>query len=197
MLDSGASKTFVNSWQGLQLTRHSDKVIITAGGTKLHATNTTFLPIHALSKGAREAIVVPEMSQTALMSVSTLANNEYTTVFLRGQQGVDVVYAKDVIISSMAPPALQGWWDSRGLWMVLIMDATPTSPGIEVAETTMGVYGLPSTKKLWDFYITYCGTAWQPHHISRHDTHKYLMTLPWLGQRSTWSTQGKLFGQQR
>jgi hypothetical protein len=82
MLDSGASKMFVNSQRGLKLTGPSDKVVVTAGGTKLHATNTGLLSTLALSKGAREAIVVPGMSQTALMSVATLANNGYMTVFL-------------------------------------------------------------------------------------------------------------------
>ena len=37
MLDSGASKTFVNSRRGLQLTGHSDKVVTTASGMKHRA----------------------------------------------------------------------------------------------------------------------------------------------------------------
>ena len=40
-------------WQGL---------CITANGSKLPASNTALLPIRALSKGAREAIVVPGMT---------------------------------------------------------------------------------------------------------------------------------------
>ncbi len=68
ILDYGASKMFVSSRQGLQLTGPYDKVVVTAGGTKLHATNTAFLSTCALSKGTREAIVVPGMSQPALMS---------------------------------------------------------------------------------------------------------------------------------
>ncbi len=107
MLDSGASKTFVESRQGLQLTGRSDKVIVATSGTKLQAAHTGLLPARALSKGAREAIDVPGMSQPALMSVSTLANNGYTTVFLPGNDGVDVFRANDVVISSTAPPALQ------------------------------------------------------------------------------------------
>ena len=111
MLDSGNSKTFVNSRRGLQLTGRSDKVVVNAGGTKLQATNTGLLSTHALSKGAREAIVVPGISQPALMSVSMLANNGYTTVFSPGNDGVDVFHANEVIISLTAPPALQGWRD--------------------------------------------------------------------------------------
>ncbi len=81
-------------------------MVITAGGTKLHATNTGLLSTRVLSKGAREAIVVPGMRQGALMSVATLANNGYTTVFLPGRQGMNVFHPNDVTISSTAPPAL-------------------------------------------------------------------------------------------
>ena len=152
MLDSGASKTFVNSGEGLHLTGLSDKVDITAGGTKLKATNTGLLSTRALSKGAREAIIVPGMSQPALMSVSTLANNGYTTVFLPGNDGVNVFRANDVVISSTEPPALQGWQDKRGLWMVpIIDDTTQLTPGLDVAETAMNVYELPSTKEVVRF----------------------------------------------
>jgi hypothetical protein len=80
------------------------------------------------------------MSQPALMSVSTLADNGYTTVFL--PKGVDVYGADDVTISSTAPPALQGWRNGRGLWMVPIAD---------IAETATSVYDLPSTKEVVRF----------------------------------------------
>jgi hypothetical protein len=63
MLDFGASKTFVNSGQGMQLTGPSNKIVVTVNGTELPASNTALLPTYALSKGAREAIVVPGMSQ--------------------------------------------------------------------------------------------------------------------------------------
>ncbi len=140
MLDSGASKMFINSQRGLHLTGLSDKIIITTSSTKLQATHTGLLSTRALSKGAREAIVVPGMSQPALMSVSTLADNGYTTVFL--PKGVDVYRADDVAISSMAPPALQGWQDGRGHWMVPIAD---------VAEMATSAYDLPSTKEVVRF----------------------------------------------
>ena len=207
MLDSGASKTFVNSRRGLHLTGRSDKVVVTAGGTKLQATNTALLSTRALSKGAREAIVVPGMSQPALMSVSTLADNGYTTVFL--PDGVDVYRANNVAVSSMAPPALQGWRDGRGLWMVPIVDDTPISPGLDVAETATSVYELPSTKEVVRFLHAALGhpvmatllTAAQhgnlvtfpgmtPQNISRHfpesdETQKGHMKQTKQGVRST------------
>ena len=41
------------------------------------------------------------------MSVSTLANNGYTTIFLPGNDGVDVFCANDVVITLTAPPVLE------------------------------------------------------------------------------------------
>jgi hypothetical protein len=161
MLDSGASKTFVESRWGLQLTGCSNKVVVTTSGTKLQATHTGLLPTRALSKGAREAIVVPGMSQPALMSVSTLANNGYTMVFLPGNDGVDVFRANDVVISLTAPPALQGWRDRTGLWMVPVINDNPITPGLDVAETAMGMYGLPSTKEVARFLHAALGNPTQ------------------------------------
>jgi len=115
MLDSGASKTFVNSRRGMQLTGLSNKIVVTADGTEHPASHTVLLPTRALSKGACKALVIPGMQQTALMSVGTLANNSYTTVFLPGRQGVKIYHANDVSISPIAPPSLQGWHDDRGL----------------------------------------------------------------------------------
>ena len=209
MLDSGASKTFVNSRRGIHLTGRSEKVVLTAGGTKLHATNTGLLSTTALSKGAREAIVVPGMSQPALMSVSTLADNGYTTVFLPGQEGVNVFNANDVDISSTAPPALQGWRDSRGVWMVPITDDKQSNIDPNVTDTAMGVYELPSTKEVVRYLHAALGSPTQatlltaaqhgnlvtfpgltPHNISRHfpesdETQKGHMKQTKQGVRST------------
>jgi hypothetical protein len=115
MLDPCASKTFVNSSGGVQRTGLSDKVVATADDTEHPASHTVLLPTKALSKGAREAIVVPGMQQKALLSVGTLADNGYTTVFLPGQQGVKIYGANNINISPNTPPSLQGWRDERGL----------------------------------------------------------------------------------
>ena len=109
------------------------------------------LPISALSKGAREAIVVPGMKQKALLSVGTLADNNYTTVFLPGRQGVDIYHANDVNISPAKSPVLQGWRDCRGLWMVPLDDNKSVSQELDVAKTAMNVYELPSTKEVVRF----------------------------------------------
>jgi len=158
ILDSGASKTFVNSRRGMQLTGPSNKIVVTANGTELPVSNTALLPTHTLSKGAREAIVVPGMSQRALMSVATLANNGYTTFVLPKQEGVNVFHANDIDISSTALPAFQGWRDNRGLWMVSVTSETTISQNIDVAETAMSVYNLPNTKEVVRFLHAALGT---------------------------------------
>ncbi|KAL7476597.1 hypothetical protein ACHAW6_002954 [Cyclotella cf. meneghiniana] len=133
MLDSGASKTFVNSRRGLQLTGTSNKVVVTANGTELPASNTALLNTTALSKGAREAIVVPGMQQKALMSVATLADNGYTVIFSPEQQGVAIYRGNDVSISLNSKPVLKGWRDERGLWIVPITDSPDFSKNVKAA----------------------------------------------------------------
>jgi hypothetical protein len=98
MLDSGAYKSFVNSRLGMKLTGTSAKVVVTASGNELPASHTALLPARALSKGAREALVVPRMTQKALMSVASLADNGYTTIFLPGHEGVSIFDLKDVLL---------------------------------------------------------------------------------------------------
>jgi hypothetical protein len=55
----------------MQLTGPSNKIVVAANGGKLTASNTALHQTRTLSKGAREAIVVPGMKQRALMSVAT------------------------------------------------------------------------------------------------------------------------------
>ena len=70
MLDSGATSNFIQSADGLELTSQSSKTVSTANGHVMKATMTALLPLRQLKAGAREAIVIPEMSTKALMSSS-------------------------------------------------------------------------------------------------------------------------------
>jgi len=74
MLDSGATSNFVQSADGFELTGPSSKSVSTANGHIMKATHRARLPLTQLNEGAREAIVVPEMSTQALMSVRQLAD---------------------------------------------------------------------------------------------------------------------------
>jgi hypothetical protein len=133
------------------------KLLSPPTGNKLPASNTALLPARAISKGAREAVVVPGMRLRALMSVAMLANNGYTTVFLPGQQGVNVFNVNNVNISSIAPPTLHGWRDNRGLWMVTLADEPQISPSMDVADTAMSMYGIPCTKEVVRFLYAALG----------------------------------------
>ena len=81
LLDSAATSTFVQSEQGLTITGKSHKVVVAADGGFMPASSTGLLDLNKLRPGAREAIVVPGLKTKALMSVSPLANNGYTTIF--------------------------------------------------------------------------------------------------------------------
>jgi hypothetical protein len=113
------------------------------------------------------------------MSVSTLANNGYTTVFLPGNDGLDVFRANDVVIFLTAPPALQGWRDGNGLWMVPVVDDNPITPGLNVAETAMGVYELPSTREVVRFLHAALGHLTQATLLTPAQ-HGNLVTFPGL-----------------
>ena len=100
---------------------------------------------------------------------------------------MNIFHANDVAISSTALPALHGWWDSSGLWMVPITDKLHSKPDPNITNAAMGVYELPSTKEVVRYLhaslgyptqamlltaaqhgnlITFPGLT--PHNISRH-----------------------------
>ncbi|KAL7474113.1 hypothetical protein ACHAW6_000106, partial [Cyclotella cf. meneghiniana] len=106
----------------MQLTKTSNKVVVTANGTMLQASNIALLNTASLSKGAWEAIDVPGMQQKAFLSVATLADYGYTVIFSPGQQGIAIYQENDMNISLNAEPVLQGWRDKTRLWIVPITD---------------------------------------------------------------------------
>ena len=150
MIDSGASRNFVKSARGMELTGLSDKQVMAANGGSLSATHTALLPTCALSKGARESYVVPGV-QESLVSVPVFSSNGYTTVFLPGNRGVKVYKQDDLSMVEKSPPVLQGWRDARGLFMVPIADKATISKSLDVHKSANSVYELPSTKEVVRF----------------------------------------------
>eukprot|EP00804_Cyclotella_cryptica_P030118 CCRYP_009530-RA/>CCRYP_009530-RA protein AED:0.27 eAED:0.27 QI:0/0/0/1/0/0/5/0/696 len=149
MLDSGASKTFVNTHNGMELTGVSDKVIVTADGTEVPATNTALIPLPALSKGARQAIVVPGLKQKALLSVGTPLTMGIPQYSYLGNKA-------SIFIRTLTSPSRRpGPHSSKGAettedfgWSQWV---TRKIPGLDVAETALNVYELPSTKEVVRF----------------------------------------------
>ncbi len=137
MLDSGATSNFIQSADGLELAGPSSKTVSTANKHVMKATMTALLPLGQLNAGAREAIVIPEMSTKALMSVKQLAGQGYTTIFHPYLQGVTIHDNDGFKLVASKLPLLQGWRDTGGLWTVPIVE-----------ETAMNIYELPSMKEV-------------------------------------------------
>ena len=151
MLDSGATSNFIKSATGMKLTGPSSKVVSTANGQVMKATMTAILPLTQLKGGAREAVVLPEMSTKALMSVKQLADQGYTTIFHPHSQGASVHDNDGFKLVTSKQPLLQGWRDERGLWTVPLVDEAAISEELNIGEAAMNVYELPTTKEVIRF----------------------------------------------
>ena len=151
LLDSGATSSFVQSEQDVQLTGKSDKMVRAADGGLMPARSTGLLALTKLRKGAREALVVPGLKPKALLSVSPLANNGYTTIFHPHKQGVTVHDADSFSLTLKSPPVLQGCRNEAGLWTVPITDEATISHSLHIDEAALSVYDLPSTKEVVRF----------------------------------------------
>ena len=149
MLDSGSSSTFIQNANGLERTGPSNIVVSTANGSTLTTSGQVSLPLSNLSQGARTAHVLPGLKPKALMSVRVLADNGYTVIFHPHQQGVTV--HDDIKLTSSRPAVLQGWRDASGMWTVPIVDEADVTPSLNVDESAMSVYELPSTKEVVRF----------------------------------------------
>jgi hypothetical protein len=140
MLDSGAMINLIQSSDGFELTGPSSKSVSTANGHIMKAMHTALLPLTQLNVGAREAIVIPEMSTQALMSIRQLADQGYTTVFHPYLQGATVHDNDSFKLVTNKSQLLQGWRDNGGLWTVPL-----------AGEKALNVYELPSTKEVIRF----------------------------------------------
>ena len=122
-----------------------------ADGGLMPASSTGLLALTKLRQGAREALVVPGLKPKALMSVSPLANNGYTTIFHPHDEGVTVHDTGSFNLTLNSPPVLQGCRNGAGLWTVPLVDDTTISQSLNVEETALSVYDLPSTKEVVRF----------------------------------------------
>eukprot|EP00804_Cyclotella_cryptica_P017719 CCRYP_001156-RA/>CCRYP_001156-RA protein AED:0.37 eAED:0.37 QI:0/0/0/1/0/0/2/0/305 len=142
LLDSGATSSFVQSAQDVQLTGTSNKLVRAADGGLMPARSTGLLALTKLHEGAREALVVPGLKPKALMCVSPLANNGYTTIFHPYQQGVTVHDADSFDLTLTSPPVLQGCRNTAGLWTVPLTDEATISHSLNVDEAALSVVRL-------------------------------------------------------
>jgi hypothetical protein len=108
-------------------------------------SHRTKLPYSTLSNKAREAHVLPAIAHHSLLSISTLANKGYTTIFHAGAGGAEAYKANDISFYTKSAPVLQGCRKGQGLWTVT------TSGNITKGDTINNVYGLPSMAKAIHF----------------------------------------------
>jgi len=148
MLDSGASRHFVKTTSGLTRTGSSIHPVVIADGSIIHTTDEVQLPLHQLRDGARQTFVLPNLRKQALMSVKSLADNGYTTIFHPFDQGVTVHDNDDFKLTLSKPAILQGWQDAGGLSTVPLV-SEPKS--LEAAKSAMTVYELPSNQEVVRF----------------------------------------------
>eukprot|EP00804_Cyclotella_cryptica_P025968 CCRYP_002793-RD/>CCRYP_002793-RD protein AED:0.25 eAED:0.25 QI:0/-1/0/1/-1/1/1/0/824 len=107
------------------------------------ASATGLLKLSKLRRGAHEATVVPGLKTKALMSVSPLANNGYTTIFHPYRNGVTVHDNDSFILTLKSPPVLQGCRNEAGLWTVPLSKDAHSDNNHPSKEVAMNAYDLP------------------------------------------------------
>ena len=91
-------------------------------GRAAKASEQALLPMKQLREGARKGDILPALSENTLVSVGTLANNDYATIFWQGAKGVEVYDMREVDIKIDGEPAVRGWQDQQGLWRIPMCD---------------------------------------------------------------------------
>ena len=114
-----------------------NKEVYLLDDTKLQASYWTELPFKQLSDKGREADILPGLT-TPLISVNTLANEGYTSIFHPVEDGVTIHEPGVVTIATTAQPILQGCkTNGEKLWTVPVDEPTTT-------EQAHHAYDLPS-----------------------------------------------------
>jgi hypothetical protein len=119
VIDSGAMSNFVPEEMNLPRMGKSNKEPYLPDNITLQATYCTELPPNQLSTRAREADILPGL-QTPMVSVNKMADEEYTTIFHPGEEGVTIHKPGTLTIAATEPPVLHGR-NAKGakLWTVL------------------------------------------------------------------------------
>ena len=155
MLDSGASSHFNKEDDDLPVINDNIKYVKTASG-EMHATlGEAQLPLPQLNKASRVTNVLPALTQDSLLSIKTLADNGYTTIFYPYDRGAEV-HSDDTVSFVFKDKAhLQAWRDIKGMWQVTIPQASQkdAKQAIKTAvhEVVNNVYELPSTQQVVRF----------------------------------------------
>ena len=92
VLDSGATSTFIKPEHGAEPTgEKSNKIVRVPNGQSMIASEKAMLPNKKLRDEARECDILPGLHKDSLISVGKLADAGYYTIFMPGNQGVQVI----------------------------------------------------------------------------------------------------------
>ena len=115
-------------------------------GQTLNTSLKALLPNKLLNPKARECDILPGLQHSSLVSVGKLADAGYCTIFMPGNQGVQVVNGNNVKINVSGDAVLRGWRDPQGLWRVPMDDGdSVTLSQQQLEESINNVFDLPST----------------------------------------------------
>ncbi len=136
----------------------------------------TKLPFKQLTEAAREAEILPGLKQL-LLSMNKMAEEECTTIFHPGEEGVTIHKEGMVTITTSEPLVLEGYKNNPAkLWTV---SATQNTKNHEEASN---VYSLPSIQQS----IKYLHTAARfPIKETWIDAIKYGNFVTWPGLTTT------------
>ena len=64
-------------------------------GRLARASEKAMLPMAQLREGARKGDILPALADNTLISVGSMANNDYATIFWAGNKGVKIYDIKE------------------------------------------------------------------------------------------------------
>ena len=117
-------------------------------GQTISTSFKTLLLNTALNPKARQCDILPDLQHNSLVSVGKLSDAGYCTIFMPGNQGVQVIDGNTVKIHVSEEAVLREWRDPQGLWRVPLDDGNsmPLSPQ-QLKESLNNVFDVPSTEQ--------------------------------------------------
>ena len=148
VLDSGATSTFIKPEHGAIPTgEKSNKIVRVPNGQSMIASEKAMLPNKKLRDEARECDILPGLHKDSLISVGKLADAGYYTIFMPGNQGVQVIDGTKTKMCLPGEAILRGWRDHQGLWRVPIAEEEYALPDEDLEESLNNVFDLPSLEQ--------------------------------------------------
>ena len=109
ILDSGATSSFIKPNGGAKSTgQPSNKEVRMPNGQTLSTSFKALLPNTTLNPKARQCDILPGLQHNSLVSVGKLSDAGYCTIFMPGNQGVQVVDGNKVKINVSGEAVLRG-----------------------------------------------------------------------------------------